>query len=70
MKTLVSRKQWLVMIATLALGACGADNQQTTASEPKSAAPADVFVQLFEWRWTDIAAECENVLGPAGYAAL
>jgi alpha-amylase len=70
MKTLVSQKQWLVMIAILALGACGADDQQTTASEPKSAAPADVFVQMFEWRWTDIATECENVLGPAGYAAV
>ncbi|MBL4826612.1 MAG: hypothetical protein JKY66_02660 [Spongiibacteraceae bacterium] len=29
-----------------------------------------VFVQLFEWRWDDIAKECENVLGPAGYAAV
>jgi len=27
-------------------------------------------VHLFEWKWTDIAAECENVLGPAGYAAV
>jgi alpha-amylase len=31
------------------------------------AAAGDVFVHLFEWRWTDIARECENVLGPAGY---
>jgi len=30
-------------------------------------AAGDVFVHLFEWRWTDIAAECENVLGPAGF---
>src|SRR5438128_223454 len=30
----------------------------------------DVFVHLFEWRWTDIAAECENVLGPAGFTAV
>jgi alpha-amylase len=29
-----------------------------------------VFVHLFEWKWTDIAAECETVLGPAGYAAV
>ena len=26
-----------------------------------------VIVQLFEWKWTDIAAECERFLGPAGY---
>jgi alpha-amylase len=29
-----------------------------------------VFVHLFEWKWTDIAAECENYLGPAGFAAV
>jgi alpha-amylase len=29
-----------------------------------------VFVHLFEWRWTDIATECENVLGPAGFTAV
>ena len=33
-------------------------------------AAGDVSVHLFEWRWTDIAAECENVLGPAGFAAV
>nr|QJE50400.1 alpha amylase-related protein [Diaphanosoma celebensis] len=26
-----------------------------------------VIVHLFEWKWTDIAAECERFLGPAGY---
>src|SRR5437016_4864381 len=33
-------------------------------------AAGDVFVQLFEWKWPDIAAECENVLGPAGFTAV
>src|SRR5258708_185839 len=33
-------------------------------------AAGDVFVHLFEWRWADIATECENVLGPAGVAAV
>src|SRR5437868_14459250 len=33
-------------------------------------AAGDVFVHLFDWKWTDIATECENVLGPAGYAAV
>jgi len=27
-------------------------------------------VHLFEWKWTDIAAECESVLGPAGFRAV
>jgi alpha-amylase len=34
------------------------------------AASGDAFVHLFEWTWQDIAAECENVLGPAGFAAV
>jgi alpha-amylase len=33
-------------------------------------AAGDVFVHLFDWRWADIATECENVLGPAGFAAV
>src|SRR5678816_1784232 len=33
-------------------------------------ASGDVFVHLFDWRWTDIASECETVLAPAGYKAV
>ncbi|PYP27402.1 MAG: ATPase [Gemmatimonadetes bacterium] len=33
-------------------------------------AAGDVFVHLFEWKWTDIANECETVLGPAGFNAV
>jgi alpha-amylase len=33
-------------------------------------AAGDVFVHLFEWKWTDVAAECENVLGPLGFRAV
>jgi alpha-amylase len=29
-----------------------------------------VAVHLFEWKWTDIAAECETVLGPLGFRAV
>jgi alpha-amylase len=28
------------------------------------------FVHLFEWNWQDIAQECEEYLGPKGYAAV
>ena len=28
-----------------------------------------VFVELFEWKWTDVATECEQWLGPHGFAA-
>lgn len=33
-------------------------------------AAGDAFVHLFEWKWTDVAAECETVLGPAGFRAV
>ena len=33
-------------------------------------AAGDVVVHLFEWKWTDIAAECDTVLGPAGVKAV
>jgi alpha-amylase len=33
-------------------------------------AAGDVFVHLFEWKWRDIASECEVNLGPAGVAAV
>ena len=33
-------------------------------------APGSVFVHLFEWKWTDIALECESYLGPAGFAGV
>lgn len=42
--------------------------QQYTASG--RAAAGDVFVHLFEWRWNDIARECEAVLGPRGYKGI
>ncbi len=32
--------------------------------------PRTAFVHLFEWKWTDIAKECENWLGPKGFAAV
>jgi alpha-amylase len=32
--------------------------------------PRTVFVHLFEWRWDDIAKECENFLGHRGFAAV
>lgn len=67
------------------LGACNDDGGQAGSGQTKettvqgqaapvpmsaSLAPGDVFVQLFEWRWPDIAAECEKFLGPHGYAAV
>lgn len=32
--------------------------------------PADTSVQMFRWKWNDIAKECTNYLGPAGFGAV
>lgn len=32
--------------------------------------PADTSVQMFRWRWNDIAKECTSWLGPQGYGAV
>lgn len=40
---------------------------------PASAAnfnAADTSVQMFRWKWNDIARECTNYLGPQGYGAV
>jgi alpha-amylase len=44
----------------------GAANLPKLDNDTKSG----VFVHLFEWRWPDIAAECENFLGPKGFTAV
>ncbi|OQV22309.1 Alpha-amylase 2B [Hypsibius exemplaris] len=37
---------------------------------PNEAPGRTVYVHLFEWKWTDIAAECERFLGPKGFAGV
>lgn len=36
----------------------------------QAAPPRTVMVHLFEWKWADIARECEEYLGPNGFAAI
>ncbi len=61
------KNKTLIITAAVALAACGAG--ETPA--PVVAADSPVaFAQMFEWGWNDIADECENVLGPAGYTAV
>jgi alpha-amylase len=79
-----ARVRWLAV--AFLLGACGGNPSgppvppvepppQRPALDPTyrasgRAAAGDVFVHLFEWKWTDVAAECEGVLGPAGFRAV
>ena len=70
-------------LLALAAGACGAPTAPAVTNAPPPARPVlspayrpsghmaagDVAVRLFQWSWTNVAAECESVLGPDGYRA-
>ena len=38
--------------------------------DPNSAPNRHTAVHLFEWKWKDIAAECERFLGPYGFSGV
>lgn len=38
-------------------------NVESRASESTK----NVIIQMFEWTWDSLAAECTNFIGPAGY---
>ncbi len=38
--------------------------------DPNTAPNRHTAVHLFEWKWADIANECERFLGPYGYAGV
>ncbi|HTT11219.1 MAG TPA: alpha-amylase family protein [Burkholderiaceae bacterium] len=68
----------VVLLAALLLGACssgGGGGSGEPASPPLAqtyrptgkAAAGATLVHLFEWRWTDVARECEVFLGPMGF---
>ncbi len=41
-----------------------------TAAQALTFNPRDTSVQMFRWRWNDIAKECTNWLGPQGFGAV
>jgi len=63
MSITVVRSPWIIAVSVVLLsifsGVTGAEE-----------VPRTVFVHLFEWKWTDVARECEQWLGPKGYAAV
>lgn len=50
-------------------GAAASSADGGTADPPARAADG-VFVEAFEWTWTDLAKECAAYLGPKGFAAV
>ncbi|CAK9827439.1 Alpha-amylase-related protein [Anthophora retusa] len=43
---------------------------QATYKDPHFVPGHDVIVHLFEWKWNDIANECERFLGPNGFGGV
>ena len=39
-------------------------------SAPRCAAGRTAITHLFEWKWSDIKAECQRFLGPYGYCGV
>ncbi len=69
-----------LFVATLVTGCGGGGGGSAPAPAPSlppavpptyvpsgKAAAGDTIVHLFEWRWTDVARECEVWLGPRGF---
>ncbi|WP_341938388.1 starch-binding protein [Marinimicrobium sp. C2-29] len=55
-------RRWLQSALAVSLVSAAGASAQPTAG--------DTFVHLFEWQWSDIATECEQHLGPKGYAGV
>jgi alpha-amylase len=51
-------------------GAGGTVGGQASLPSLENDTATGVFVHLFEWRWADIAQECERFLGPKGFTAV
>lgn len=54
-----------VIITSLLLTVCCSAQHLTNQWDNRS-----VIIHLFEWKWLDIADECERFLGPKGYAGV
>jgi alpha-amylase len=57
----------VLVVAAVVLGLVAVPGWPGAATPPGA---RDVIVQLFEWNWRSVAAECRDHLGPAGYGAV
>ncbi|KAI0062563.1 glycoside hydrolase [Artomyces pyxidatus] len=57
---------YLLAVLVLA-GGCVVSTLASTLSPRSPPGSQDVIVQMFEWTWDSIAAECTDFIGPAGY---
>jgi len=60
----------IVVPALLTLLVIIAVNLSSPAPQAQTVPPIAPFVHLFEWKWHDVAQECETFLAPNGYGAV
>lgn len=72
--SLVTKAKYITL--TLAMAAAGltgcatSDDVNDDSLNDEASVAGTAFVHLFEWRWNDIADECEQFLGPRGFEAV
>lgn len=73
----MKRSPWLVLVvlAGCVAASCAEPLETETAERQSHSAlvtlnPPHTYVQLFKWRWNDIATECTKFLGPKGFGAV
>ncbi len=54
--------KWFILVALFGLGLAQHNSNLRYGRQS--------IVHLFEWRWADIAAECERFLGPNGFGGV
>lgn len=61
-----------MQVCTLAILSAAVTVAVTAAAhnDPHYVPGHDGMVHLFEWKWPDVAAECENFLGPMGFGGV
>ncbi|WP_246225620.1 starch-binding protein [Vibrio agarilyticus] len=57
-----------MMSRKIALLACATGLMMGSVAQAST--PRTTFVHLFEWKWEDVAKECETFLGPKGFSAV
>jgi alpha-amylase len=63
-------KNKMQVVFLLSISACLFVNYIHATKDPNSTPNRNTAVHLFEWKWTDIANECEQFLGPHGYSGV
>ncbi len=58
------------VVFLFSISACLFVNYIHATKDPNSTPNRNTAVHLFEWKWTDIANECEQFLGPHGYSGV